>query len=583
MNILKLPLKKSIFAKIFSGYVLITLVLSSLILVFSFQTIRHYYIHSLEDDLKNLGITVRLKIAPLLPQKNFQEMNTIVKQLGSDINTRITVIDAQGVVLADSENDPHLMENHKTRPEMAQALQGGTGTSVRYSATVKEEMLYVAVPVEQGDIIGAVRASLFLEDINNLLAELKLKIAQAALIILGISLIGAGVFSRSLSKPIRELSAAARRTAARDFSVRVFLKNRDELKDLADSFNYMNSEISALVNELSNHKDKLKGIISSIQEGLAVFDREGKIVLSNESFKTMIQEENVEGRFYWEVLRIPAFGELIKRVLREKKNWVEEIELYDKVFLCSATFLEARKEVVAIFHDITASKRVEKIKKDFVVNVSHELRTPLTAVKGFVETLEEQVDEESLRYVEIIKRHTDRLIHIVQDLLALSELEESGVTLELEDVDVSDVLESVLGIFEQKLIEKGLELKCEIDPDLPSMKGDPFKLEQMFINLIDNAINYTEKGSIAISIGRKDNRIMIQVRDTGNGIPGDDLPRIFERFYVVDKSRSRRLGGTGLGLSIVKHIVLLHNGTIDVKSMPGTGTIFSISFPFSLS
>jgi two-component system phosphate regulon sensor histidine kinase PhoR len=583
VNILKLPLKKSIFAKIFSGYVLITLVLSSLILVFSFQTIRHYYIHSLEDDLKNLGITVRLKIAPLLPQKNFQEMNTIVKQLGSDINTRITVIDAQGVVLADSENDPHLMENHKTRPEMAQALQGGTGTSVRYSATVKEEMLYVAVPVEQGDIIGAVRASLFLEDINNLLAELKLKIAQAALIILGISLIGAGVFSRSLSKPIRELSAAARRTAARDFSVRVFLKNRDELKDLADSFNYMNSEISALVNELSNHKDKLKGIISSIQEGLAVFDREGKIVLSNESFKTMIQEENVEGRFYWEVLRIPAFGELIKRVLREKKNWVEEIELYDKVFLCSATFLEARKEVVAIFHDITASKRVEKIKKDFVVNVSHELRTPLTAVKGFVETLEEQVDEESLRYVEIIKRHTDRLIHIVQDLLALSELEESGVTLELEDVDVSDVLESVLGIFEQKLIEKGLELKCEIDPDLPSMKGDPFKLEQMFINLIDNAINYTEKGSIAISIGRKDNRIMIQVRDTGNGIPGDDLPRIFERFYVVDKSRSRRLGGTGLGLSIVKHIVLLHNGTIDVKSMPGTGTIFSISFPFSLS
>ncbi|MBW2646578.1 MAG: HAMP domain-containing protein, partial [Deltaproteobacteria bacterium] len=286
-----------------------------------------------------------------------------VKQLGNDINTRITVINAQGVVLADSENDPHLMENHKTRPEIAQALQGSIGTSIRYSTTVKEEMLYVAVPIEQGDIIGAVRTSLFLEDINSLLAELKLKIAQVALIILGISLIGAGVFSRSLSRPIRELSAAARRTAARDFSVRVFLKNRDELKDLADSFNYMNSEISTLVSELSNHKDKLKGIISSIQEGLAVFDREGKIVLSNESFETMIQEENVEGRFYWEVLRSPTFGELIKKALREKKNRVEEIELYDKVFLCSATFLRSRKEVVAIFHDITASKRVEKIKR----------------------------------------------------------------------------------------------------------------------------------------------------------------------------------------------------------------------------
>ncbi len=582
MNILKLPLKQSIFAKIFSGYVLITLLLSFLILLFAFKTIRDYHIRSLADDLKNLGITVRLKIAPLLPQKNFQEIDVLVKQLGNDINTRITVIDAQGVVLADSESDPSLMESHKTRPEISQALQGSAGTSLRYSTTVRKEMLYVAVPIEQGEIIiGAVRTSLFLEDINSLLVELKLKIAQVALIILGISLIGAGLFSRSLSRPIRELSAAARRTAARDFSARVFLKNKDELKDLADSFNYMNSEISALVTELSSQKDKLKGIISSIQEGLAVFDSEGKIILSNESFERMIQEENVAGRFYWEVLRSPTFGELIKKALREKKNRIEEIELYDKVFLCSATFLRSRKEVVAIFHDITASKRVEKIKKDFVVNISHELRTPLTAVKGFVETLEEQVDEENLRYVEIIKRHTDRLIYIVQDLLALSELEESGVTLELEDVDMSDVLENVLGIFEQKLQDKGITLKREVEPDLPCLKGDPFKLEQMFINLIDNAINYTEKGSIVISIGRKDNRIMIQVRDTGNGIPEDDLPRIFERFYVVDKSRSRRLGGTGLGLSIVKHIVLLHNGAIDVESKPGTGTIFSISFPLS--
>ncbi len=575
-------MKKSIFAKIFSGYVLITLLLLSLILLFAFKTIRDYHIHSLADDLKNLGITVRLKIVPLLPQKNFQEMDALVKQLGNDINTRITVVNAQGVVLADSESDPGLMESHKTRPEISQALQGSTGTSLRYSTTVKEEMLYVAVPIEQGEtIVGAVRTSLFLEDINSLLDELKLKIAQVALVILGISLIGAGVFSRSLSRPIRELSAAARRTAARDFSVRVFLKNKDELKELADSFNYMNSEISALVTALSSQKDKLKGIISSIQEGLAVFDSEGKIILSNESFERMIQEDNVEGRFYWEVLRSPTFGELIKKVLRAKKNRIEEIELYDKVFLCSATFLGARKEVVAIFHDITASKRVEKIKKDFVVNVSHELRTPLTAVKGFVETLEEQVDENNRRYVEIVKRHTDRLIHIVQDLLSLSELEESGVTLELEDVDVSDVLENVLGIFEQKLQDKGLTLKREVEPDLPCLKGDPFKLEQMFINLIDNAINYTEKGTIVISIGQKDNRIMIRIQDAGNGIPEDDLPRIFERFYVVDKSRSRKFGGTGLGLSIVKHIVLLHNGTIDVESKTGIGTTFSISLPLS--
>jgi two-component system phosphate regulon sensor histidine kinase PhoR len=573
-------MRPSIFTKIFSGYVLITLLLSFLILMFSFQTIRHYYIRSLANDLKNLGMTVRLNILPYLQQKSFQAMDALVKQLGNDIHTRITIINAQGDVLADSESEPHLMENHKTRPELAQALRGDTGTSLRYSTTVKEEMLYVAVPIKQDTAIaGAVRTSLFLEDINSLLAALKIKIIQVALLILGLSIAGAAIFSRSLSRPIRELSAAARRAASRDFSARVFLRNRGELKELADSFNHMNSEISALVGELSYQKDELKGIIASIQEGLTVFDGDGKIVLCNESFKAMIQDGQVEGRYYWEVIRNPALGELIKAVLRDKKSRSEEIELYDNIFSCNATFVGARQEVVAVFHNITASKRVEKIKKDFVMNVSHELRTPLTAVKGFVETLDQQIDAHNRRYLEIIKRHTDRLIHIVEDLLTLSELEERGMGAALEDIDVSVVLENILPLFEQQVKEKGLHLRRDIESDLPAMKGDPFKLEQMFINLIDNAIKYTEKGSIAISLQHKENRIIIQVQDSGHGIPREDLPRLFERFYVVDKSRSRRLGGTGLGLSIVKHVVLLHNGTIDVESTLGVGTTFSISFP----
>jgi two-component system phosphate regulon sensor histidine kinase PhoR len=236
---------------------------------------------------------------------------------------------------------------------------------------------------------------------------------------------------------------------------------------------------------------------------------------------------------------------------------------------------------VAVFHNITASKRVEKIKKDFVMNVSHELRTPLTAVKGFVETLDEQIDIHNRHYLEIIKRHTDRLIHIVEDLLTLSELEEKGVEAPLENIDLSVVLENVFPLFEQQVKEKGLRLSREIASDLPPLKGDPFKLEQMFINLIDNAVKYTEKGTIVVSLRHKENRIIIQVQDTGHGIPKEDLPRLFERFYVVDKSRSRRLGGTGLGLSIVKHVVLLHNGTIDVESKVGVGTTFSISFPIS--
>ena len=575
-------MRSSIFTKIFLGFVLITLALSSLILIFSFQTIRQYYIRSLANDLRNLGMTVRLNIVPHLQQKSFRAMDAFVKQLGNDIHTRITVINAQGVVLADSEGEPHLMENHKTRPEMAQALSGDTGTSLRYSTTVKDEMLYVAVPIKQGTaIVGAVRTSLFLEDINSLLAALKMKIIQAALVILGISIAGAGIFSRSLSRPIRALSAAARRAASRDFSARVFLRNRDELKDLADSFNHMNSEISALIGELSYQKDELNGIIASMQAGLAVFNGDGRIILCNQSFKAMIQEEQVEGKYHWEVIRNPVLGELIKAVLQDKKSRTEEIELYDNIFSCNATFVGARQEVVAVFHNITASKRVEKIKKDFVMNVSHELRTPLTAVKGFVETLDEQIDAHNRRYLEIIKRHTDRLIHIVEDLLTLSELEERGVGAALEDIDVSVVLENIFPLFEQQVKEKGLRLSREIESDLPPMKGDSFKLEQMFINLIDNAVKYTEKGSIGVSLRHEKNHIIIQVQDTGHGIPKEDLPRLFERFYVVDKSRSRRLGGTGLGLSIVKHVVLLHNGSIDVESKVGVGTTFSISFPIS--
>jgi two-component system phosphate regulon sensor histidine kinase PhoR len=234
---------------------------------------------------------------------------------------------------------------------------------------------------------------------------------------------------------------------------------------------------------------------------------------------------------------------------------------------------------VVILYDITEMKNVEKIKKDFVVNVSHELRTPLTAIKGFVETLEESVEDENRNFVEIIKRNTDRLINIVEDLLVLSELEEKGTTLELEELQLKEMVERILKIFEPRMKEKGLGLELHVKGSAPRIMADAFKLEQALINLIDNAVKYTEKGTIAISLRYQDSQVMIEIKDTGIGIPEEHIPRLFERFYVVDKSRSKRLGGTGLGLSIVKHIVLLHNGTLQVKSLPSQGTTFSISLP----
>ncbi|MCK5185562.1 MAG: HAMP domain-containing protein, partial [Deltaproteobacteria bacterium] len=430
-------MKKSIFIKVFCAFFSIVVILSALILIFSFKTIRSHYIDTLTLDLKNLGITLILKVKPLLEKGRFEELDALAKKLGKDISTRITIIDPEGVVLADSEENPKLMENHKIRPEVLQVLNGDVGTSLRFSSTVKEEMLYVAQPIEQdGRILGVLRVSLFLKDINSLLYTLKINITCVVFIIILISLLGAAIFTRSLSKPIRELSNASRKVASGDFNVRVLLKRKDELKELADSFNYMTNQIRTLFTELSRQKEGLNNIISSIQEGLLVFDQQGRIILTNESFKKIVESNHIEGRFYWEVVREPLVSELIKKVRDEKISYTEELVLNGKWFLCSATFLDSREETVVIFHDITEMKNVEEIKKDFVVNVSHELRTPLTAIKGFAETLEEETDEKNRHYVDIIKRNTDRLINIVQDLLALSQLEERGTRLELEEVDL---------------------------------------------------------------------------------------------------------------------------------------------------
>lgn len=577
-------MKKTIFSKIFSGHFLIIILLSFLILVFSLKTIRNYYINNLTTNLTNLGLTLKLEIIPILEEGHFRELDVLVKKLGKEINTRITVINPEGVVLADSEKDPKLMENHKNRPEVIEALEGNLGKALRFSTTVKEEMLYVAIPMKKDKkTLGILRTSLFLKDINKLLGILKAKILNIVLIMIGISLLGAIIFSNSLAQPIKELSKASHRVASGDFDVKIFLKNRDELKELGESFNYMTEKIKTLFTDLSFQKEELNSIISSIPEGLLVLNKEGKIRLSNESSKKILKNNFIEGKFYWEVLREPRFGELIKRVGEEKKNLIGEIELDEKIFLCSATFVAAKEEIVLILHDITEIRNLENVKRDFVVNVSHELRTPLTAIKGYVETLEEEIDKKHRHYLDIINKHTDRLMNIVQDLLLLSQLEEKDVKLELEEVNLKELIRDVLKIFDQKLKEKRLTLKSNIDENISVIRGDSFKLEQMLINLIDNAINYTEKGKIEVSLTGQNENVKIEVQDTGIGIPKEHLNRIFERFYVVDKSRSRKMGGTGLGLSIVKHIVLLHNGKIDVESDLGVGTRFVVTLPVTPS
>lgn len=577
-------MKKTIFVKIFGGYLLIVLVILSITLFLSFRVIRHHYINTLTGNLENLCSTLKLNISPLLEKDRIEELDALVKTLGKQIDTRITVINPEGVVFADSEKDPTLMENHKSRLEVIQAIKNGIGTSLRYSSTVKEEMLYVAIPIKKdGKITGVLRTGLFLKEINGLLNNLKMAILKIAAIIVAILLLGAFIFPRNSSRPLKELNAALNKVAQGDFNTKVFLKNKDEIKELADSFNYMTDQIKTLFTQLSYQKEELKNILSSIKDGLCVLDNEGRITINNDSFRKFVQNDSVKGKFYWEVLRKIKFDELIKKVRDKKNSLVDEIEINGRIYLCNATFSSNKEEIVVTLHDITKVKNLEETKKDFVSNVSHELRTPLTAIKGFVETIEEGIDGKNKNYLDIIKRHTDRVINIVEDLLLLSKLEDTSSGLELEDVNIKDLIENILKIFDERLREKNLDLKFNADDNLPPIKADPFKLEQVFINLIDNAIKYTERGQVIISISKNDKSLITEIQDTGICIPREHLSRIFERFYVVDKSRSRKLGGTGLGLSIVKHIVLLHNGKIDVENIPGTGTKFIVTLPINRS
>ncbi len=574
---------KSVFIKIFGTYLVLTTLLCGLVILFAFYSIKDSHVEMAANDLTNLAVALKGEITPYVAGSNTQNLDARMKILGKQTQTRITVMALDGRILADSEEEPSKMENHQTRTEMAEALDGRLGRFIRMSGTLNKEMLYIAVPVtaDGSKPLYVLRVSRFLGGISAITNRLITKIILATLIIDIFGVFFAFLFSRNVSGPVKELKAAFRKLSLKNFNVRVFLKRNDELKDLADVFNDMAVQMRNLFDELSHQKEELNGIISSLQEGLLVIDAEDKVLFANKSLTTVTEHEFKEGTRYWEVFRQPKLNDLIRQVRSSGQNLIEEVELNNRTFLCGITILAPNMEITVIFHDITEIKRLAKIKSDFVTNVSHELRTPLTSIKGFIEAIDSStLNDENCRYLQILKRNTDRVINIVNDLLTLSDLERKTSDLQFETVNVKNVIESVLPIFERQIGDKGLVLDYSIASDVqPTIRGDRFRLEQVFINLLDNAVKYTEKGTITVRVEVLQRKIIVSVRDTGIGISSEDLPRVFERFYVADKSRSRRMGGTGLGLSIVKHIVRLHQGVIDVKSKPGEGTDFTVTLP----
>jgi len=571
-------------SKIFAGYLLIIVILTGLILFFTYRNVSNQYVKSITDNLFKINSTLHFAVLNHFENNNLDRLDNYVKKLGKKIRVRITIVDSLGNVIADSERDPKTMENHRQRPELQPIFEGKLyGTAERYSTTVHKEMIYVAEPIfsSRNQFLGAIRVSIFRHEAKQLINKLNLEILQIALIMIVLSLLGVLVFARTLTKPINQISLASRKVAQGDFDVKINIKGRDEIYELAQNFNNMTEKLKELFSEVIRQKDELNTIIKAIQDGLVAFDTTGKVLVANRGFCNVISNDDILDKNIYEITDIESLRDIFKEVLSSGSSFTKEICIDKRHFICSANFIQTKKEIVLLFHDITEFKKLEQLKKDFVVNVSHELRTPLTAIKGFIETLEDELQGSFNHYIDIIKRHTNRLINIVQDLLLLSELEQPNTKLIKTSVDLNIIIDNVLKIFEQKLKEKNLQIQVSYKSHYPKLVVDIFKMEQVFINLIDNAIKYSDSGTIEINCSYDENYAYISVKDNGIGISKEDQERVFERFYIVDKSRSKKFGGTGLGLSIVKHIILLHNGEITVESEKGKGTTFKIKLPLS--
>ena len=573
-------MKKMLFLRVFSGYAAVIVLLAAAVTLFAPPLMRTHHIEERAAGLEHMAVLLEGQVLPYFMGAGTGDLEGFVTGVGRRTGTRITVINADGDVLADSEKEPRDMENHLFRPEIQASLRGEKLMSIRPSSTLKADMMYMSIPLRaEGRVVGALRLSVFMRDIEALLAALRGDLMKFVGAVTLVALILAFFLTRSVAGPVREVIDASKRVAAGDFDVTVSTRRSGEFRDFARSFNAMTGRLKDMFGEIRVQNEEIRSILASIREGLCVLDKDARIVLCNASFRRMAGNDSPEGRHFWEVVRSSTAAEIVRNVRDTGIESAAEVAVGDRAFFCSVAKLATGDRLVVTLRDVTEFRALEKTKRDFVVNVSHELKTPLTAIKGFVETMEPWAEEENRPYLEIIRRNTDRLIAIVEDLLVLSQLEARGMKTEKSLVRLRPLAENILKLFERQASEKGIAISLETSPDLPEIQADPLQVEGLLLNLIDNAVKYTDKGSVTVRLTAKEGRLLIEVMDTGIGIDTVHQPHVFERFYVVDKSRSKKLGGTGLGLAIVKHIVLAHEGTVSVKSRLGEGTTFTVSLP----
>ena len=580
---------------LYPSYLLMALIPMALGALYASVEFRDFYHRNEGKDLLVRAQLVERQLSGKIDREHAAELQAMTRTLGAKTHTRITIVLPKGEVIADSEEDPARMDNHADRPEVVDAMAGQPKAHIRYSKTLRLNMMYLAFPIQrEGAMVGLVRVSLPLTAADQALNAALQKLSLFLAFILVAAALVSLIVARRISRPLEDLKRGAERFARGDLEFRLQTPESAEIGGVAESMNRMAVQLQERLQTNLEQRNEQDAVLSSMIEGVIAIDKDERILNLNQAAARLfgIDAAHALGHDVHEIIRNADLHEFLAKVLTTQKHEEGDLALYDgqdtRHLQVQGTVLRDADGIgigaLVALHDVTRLKRLEKVRSDFVANVSHELRTPITSIKGFVETLLEGAmnnPEEARRFLEIVARHADRLNAIIEDLLSLSRIEQEAEkeSIVLEPHTVRPALAAACQLCETKANEKGIRVAITCDEHLTA-PINPTLLEQALVNLIDNAVKYSKPGgAVSIEAGAAGSEIVLRVRDQGPGIPREHIPRLFERFYRVDKARSRTMGGTGLGLAIVKHIVLAHHGRITVDSKVGEGSVFTIYLP----
>ena len=576
-------MKQSLFKRIFILYTAILFLAVLVTELYVTDAVRSSHINTLRDNLAVQAALISREVSFQSPSP----LDALSRQMKEITRARITIIAMNGRVIGDSDHDASTMGDHSDRIEVQQAKLSGSGMAIRRSATLSYDLLYIACMITQDNRPqGFIRLSVPLKDVDRAVNLLRMQI----ILVVSITLLATGLLSfwqidrlRRLTHQIRDFSSAL---AQGELGKRLFITHAGEFDEIARSLNAMSGELKKSIAASEEEKRRLTVVLRSVPDALFIIDAKGSILLSSVSARKMFGEIALQGRPFIEVVRNSEFLSLMETVRREQRTGSAEIRLdspleqYCIVQVSPLFYGEHELSgFVAVFHDITRLQQLEQTRKDFVANISHEIKTPITAISGFAETLlDGALDDKdhAVKFLRTILSNSERINTLVDDLMTISKIELGVIKVTKTAVSVADAANAVIALLQDKANGKKLTLGMSIPQDLGTIMADRDRLIQILTNLVDNAIKFTDKGTVTIGARDEAGKICLFVEDTGIGIPQKHLPRIGERFYRVDPGRSRNMGGTGLGLAIVKHLVKAHGWDMRIESTPGKGTTIRI-------